>query len=369
MENFKIAIVIRAFNRGGAEVLLREMFESEEFKKKIKNWDFIILDSKRVELLKDLKGNNTYVFNIFSSTFNTFFFEYYRLYKFIKLHNYKIIHAHLPNAGIVIRLLKFLLPKIKVVYTEHSIIEKYNRITYFLNGITYFKNDYTIFVSNDIREFVNKHKTPFFYWYGKGEVVLNGVNFNKYKCDSKINSTGRDYVTVGTVASIRKVKRLDLWVQVAETFKRRFPHILIHFIIAGGGPEKKIVEELISLKKLGIFFELPGIVINTVSVYQNIDIFLMTSEFEGLPVALLEAMSCECVPITSNVGGIKYLNFSEFGYKYEEFNSDNIASIIYKYCNNRLMILEEGKKAREFIIMNNGLNKQVEKYIDIYMSL
>ena len=52
----KIAMVIRSFNRGGAEVLLREMFENKIFNEQVESYDLIILDSKRVELLKDLKN-------------------------------------------------------------------------------------------------------------------------------------------------------------------------------------------------------------------------------------------------------------------------------------------------------------------------
>ena len=34
------------------------------------------------------------------------------------------------------------------------------------------------------------------------------------------------------------------------------------------------------------------------------DVFLITSDFEGLPVALLESMSMGIVPVCTNVGGI-----------------------------------------------------------------
>lgn len=39
-------------------------------------------------------------------------------------------------------------------------------------------------------------------------------------------------------------------------------------------------------------------------VYPAIDVFLMPSRNEGLPLALLEAMSCGCVPIGMSVGGV-----------------------------------------------------------------
>ena len=95
----------------------------------------------------------------------------------------------------------------------------------------------------------------------------------------------------------------------------------------------------------------------------------MTSEFEGLPVALLEAMSCACIPVVSNVGGIKNLDFNDFGYKYENFNADDIAKIIFDYYNNKEKIIMERKKAREFILQNNSLDKQVAEYINVYNNL
>src|SRR4051812_5070777 len=107
-EKFKIAIIIRAFNRGGVEVLIREMFENGAFNENLKNCDLIILDSKNIELVKDLYDVNYYIFNIFSASFLNFFREYSRLYKFIKRNKYTILHTHMPNAGILVRFLKIL---------------------------------------------------------------------------------------------------------------------------------------------------------------------------------------------------------------------------------------------------------------------
>jgi glycosyltransferase involved in cell wall biosynthesis len=156
---------------------------------------------------------------------------------------------------------------------------------------------------------------------------------------------------------------------VAEAVKKNYPDLKARFVMAGIGPEKKFVEELISKKELKDYIELPGLIIDTVTVYNKMDIFLMTSEFEGLPVALLEAMSCACIPVVSNVGGIKNLDFNGFGYKYENFNAEEIAKIIFYYYNNKTKIIDERKKAREFILENNSLDKQVGEYLNIYNSL
>lgn len=367
-EKFKMAIVIRSFNVGGAEILIKETFENAEFNNNIKNCDLIILD-KELELLQHLNNINYYVFNLFSASFFEFFREYRKLYKLIKTKKYKIIHAHLPNAGVVLRFLKFFIPEFKLVYTEHSIVDRYNKFAYYLNGLTYFKNDFSIFVSYAIKDKIDTLSNRFFYFYKKGAVAFNGVNSDKYYCPSKNGSFLKNYLTVGTVAKLRKEKRLDCWVEIADSFKKNYPGIPVKFIIAGDGSEKKMMQNLIAAKGLNDYIELAGLIIDTVSVYNNIDIFLMTSSFEGMPVALLEAMSCACIPVTSNVGGIRNLTFNGFGYKYENFNKEDLAKIIFQYYNNKNKILEERKKAREFVLRDYSLDKQVNEYINIYNSL
>ncbi|MBK7626714.1 MAG: glycosyltransferase family 4 protein [Bacteroidales bacterium] len=52
-----------------------------------------------------------------------------------------------------------------------------------------------------------------------------------------------------------------------------------------------------------------------VHYYQQSKILLMPSRSEGLPTAMLEAMSCGCVPVMSNVGNIKEAAIHNFNAK------------------------------------------------------
>jgi glycosyltransferase involved in cell wall biosynthesis len=49
----------------------------------------------------------------------------------------------------------------------------------------------------------------------------------------------------------------------------------------------------------------PGLQPNVKPWISAFDIFMMTSSFEGLPIALLEAMSMECAIVSTDAGGIK----------------------------------------------------------------
>lgn len=85
------------------------------------------------------------------------------------------------------------------------------------------------------------------------------------------------------------------------------------------------------------------------SLLDNIDIYIQPSKQEGLPRALVEAMSRACVCISSNVGGMpELLNDSMI---FEAGNSEELANIINKTLDNDCLISEARKnfqKAKEF---------------------
>ena len=115
--------------------------------------------------------------------------------------------------------------------------------------------------------------------------------------------------------------------------------------------------------------ELPGMLPDTVGAFQQIHVFLLTSDFEGLPLAIMEAMSTGCIPVVSNVGGIKQLPFDGFGYKFDDFNARAIAEVIVAYANNPQKFEIESLKARAFVEKNYSLSKQVNEIISLYREL
>jgi glycosyltransferase involved in cell wall biosynthesis len=143
----------------------------------------------------------------------------------------------------------------------------------------------------------------------------------------------------------------------------------IQFIMVGDGPDDEMLRQKIAASNLKGIIKLTGKLNDTYQAYKLIDVFLLTSDFEGLPLALLEAMSCGCVPVVSNVGGIKQLDFGSVGYKFDEFDPLQIADRIICYTKNPVSYFEESNRAREFVIKNYSLTKQVNEIIELYRKL
>jgi glycosyltransferase involved in cell wall biosynthesis len=142
------------------------------------------------------------------------------------------------------------------------------------------------------------------------KTVLNGVNTEAFAPGmadgDPIKAAFRippGAPVIGTIAVFRTQKRLDTWLAIAHQILKSFPET--HFIIVGDGPLKDML--LDKRKELGLEQQVhfAGLQTEVRPYLAAFDIFMMSSEFEGLPLALLEAMSSGRPVISTDAGGIK----------------------------------------------------------------
>ena len=107
---------------------------------------------------------------------------------------------------------------------------------------------------------------------------------------------------VGTVAVFRSQKRLDDWLQVAAHVAARRRDVT--FLLVGGGPLEAFIQTRIDALGLAHCVRTPGFRQDGRRLMGVLDVYLTTSEFEGLPIALLEAMTLGKPVVSTAVGGI-----------------------------------------------------------------
>lgn len=112
-------------------------------------------------------------------------------------------------------------------------------------------------------------------------------------------------ITIGAVCALRREKRMDLLVEAfAEVHRARSETRLL--IVGSGVEEARIRRRATELGVDGaVRLELARP--DVVSALRAIDIFVMASDSESFPNALLEAMACGCCPVGSRVGGVPEL--------------------------------------------------------------
>ncbi len=312
MGKIKILHIIKSLGRGGAEMLLPETLkEHDKAKFEFHYIYFLPWKNQMVEVIESAGGKVT----CFPAKNNMqLLLRYPKIIKYCKENDIEMIHAHLPWAGFVSRLVH-VITKIPVFYTEHNLQERYHLITRYINKWTFNYQTIAIGVSKDVTKSILININPKI----PCKTILNGVNtesfsrsFIQQRAEIRIKySIPDDAILIGTVAVFRFQKRLDLWLEILKESIEKNDKIF--GIVIGAGPlEKELHQKHKELQLEGkIIFV--GLQTNVKPFYEAMDIFMMSSSFEGLPIALLEAMSMNCAIVSTNAGGIKEVLREEDG--------------------------------------------------------
>jgi len=174
--------------------------------------------------------------------------------------------------------------------------------------------DHLVAVSREIGdELVQKlHINP-----AKVSVISNGVDtaeIARRSVELSPKWPWTDGEVVLGVGRLVKQKNFELLIDAFAIARRERP---LHLAIIGSGPigkREKLVERAISL---GIANDvwLPGYMPNPFPYYRNANLFVLSSRWEGMSNALLEAMACGCrvAAVSSAVGSAEVLDNGRFG--------------------------------------------------------
>ena len=112
-----------------------------------------------------------------------------------------------------------------------------------------------------------------------------------------------DDIVVGTVALFKTQKGLEYLVDAARTVIERHP--AVRFVQIGDGPLEPAIRERIRAAGIADRFCLAGRAADAVSLLSGFDIFVLPSLWEGMPLALLEAMAAGLPVVGTRVAGIE----------------------------------------------------------------
>jgi glycosyltransferase involved in cell wall biosynthesis len=107
---------------------------------------------------------------------------------------------------------------------------------------------------------------------------------------------------VGTVAIFRPQKALDVLVDAFAIVRRSFPDARL--VLVGGGKCRPALEQQVERLGLTGHVHMPGRREDVASVWAAVDIAAMSSDFEGTPLAALEALAHGVPLVATDVGGL-----------------------------------------------------------------
>jgi glycosyltransferase involved in cell wall biosynthesis len=214
----------------------------------------------------------------------------------------QVIHGFLWRANMLARWAGHRCRVPAVVTSEHSVLFD-GPLREWVNRRTAHYSSAVVCVSEAARRYVRDHVglPPELL-----RVIQNGVDVSAYpppadRADAKraLGLPGERLI-VGTVARHSAEKRLERFIEIAQRVQGVMPEAL--FVTAGGGATLNQIRE--RARQLGAEVAFLGHRDDVPAVMAAFDVFVLTSEKEGFPLTVIEAMATECPVVAMLAGGV-----------------------------------------------------------------
>jgi L-malate glycosyltransferase len=231
--------------------------------------------------------------------------------EFLRGRRIDVLHSHRYKEHLLAAMLARKLSIPSAVRTEHGLPEPFRGWKSLKLGwilaldrlVARRSTDSVIAVTEDIRNHLSHHFAP-----EKIRVVNNAIDLERVTSNLSSGDAKRklgispETVVIGTVARLEPIKRMDLFVQTCQRIHAAQPNAV--FVVAGDGSDRGMTEALIRELNLSVSFHMLGERSDIADVLRAMDLFVMCSDHEGLPTALLEAMYLGVPVVARAVGGI-----------------------------------------------------------------
>jgi glycosyltransferase involved in cell wall biosynthesis len=175
-------------------------------------------------------------------------------------------------------------------------------------------------------------------------------------------------IVVGSVGRLSSEKGTSFFVEAAARLCREFTNV--SFVQVGDGPSREALEA--QVRQLGIErqFTFAGQRQDMAQVYRSFDVFVLPSLMEGMPMALLEAMSAGLPVVATTVGAVPgVLCGSDIGHLVPPGDSEALAAGIRSFVVDRAKRESAGAGAKKRVEEHFSASAMARKYVDLYREI
>jgi len=299
-----------------------------------------------------------------------------QLTRIIQEQNPDVVHTHRLKENILGSIAAFISGKTASLRTAHGAPEHRppwwklpKRMLYLLDRLCgRHLQDKIVAVSSDLASILEKNIPA-----AQIRVIENGIDLATIHRDypsfaPQINS--QRTFKVGLAGRLVAVKRVDIFIQTARHLMVEYPDLDASFHIYGDGPMRRELENLCQASGTNNIVHFEGHCDNLLKELQQLDVLLMTSDHEGLPMVLLEAMALETPIIAHATGGIpQLLDRGTSGILVHEQNGAVYAKEIDKLLNSPESRLKITSNALQHVTENNSDIQNANAYHDLYSEI
>lgn len=367
MRMYKVLHIIDSFRLGGAQTFLRDLVIQQQSSAVIEpvvcslagtNWISDQIKTAGIPVVS-FDANRNKPARLLALPF--------QLVSMISSHQYDIIHTHLNIANILGRWAAIMTNTPVVVHEQRNETAVINCFEALSSRALNKKTARVICVSESTKDFnVSVKKVPL----EKLVVIPNSIDLKEYSHKAigferraRIPDLPPDlyeYIVIG-VGRLVSEKRYDLFLQAAAKILEKTDQVV--FLILGEGSERDNLQRLASqlgltsrVKFLGERDDVPN--------YLGIsDVFMLLSDFEGLPLTVLEAMAMGLPVVATDVDGTGEVLKQGGGLMVERGRPDLAALLVLDLLRDqelRNKLAEEGQRVVRSQYSIENISKQIE---------
>ena len=258
--------------------------------------------------------------------------------------------------------------RVPVVYTEHA-----SHSLAIMPKLRLFTRCAAPFVRNIVC--VSRQLMDFFQTMGVAArrltVIPNGVNLAAFTPDGNVHAppwadvSGKKPFVFGTVGRLTEAKDHAVLLRAFARVSEHHP--LARLLLVGEGELRRETESLVHELNLADKVCLAGACTDIPARLRAMDVFVLSSKREGMPMAVLEAMACGLPVISTDVGDIASLNNAgPHIHLVPAKDVPALAGAMERMLTDRSYREHLGAKGRQSVFTHYGSRAMAEKYIRLY---
>ena len=297
-KKIRVMIVIHDLTGGGAELVVSNLCKNIDRSRFVIKICVLQALGYRGQHLKDQKFD---IIGPIQKKRTNKYITFLALSKIVKRENIDIVHSHSTAALIEVGLMKCIMPSLPVMHTFHFGNYPFLPKRY-LNAERLISKFFNVLISvgyNQRKRLIKYLKINPYKIY----TVHNGVDHNrKYPPHRTLKKQTEEIVRIASISTFTEQKGLFYLLEAVHELSQRCDKRFVLYLV-GDGPLKNKISLDVKKRKLEDQVILTGWVKEAHrSVLPHVDIFIQTSLWEAMSMAILEAMSAGKAIIATRVG-------------------------------------------------------------------
>lgn len=291
-----------------------------------------------------------------------------RIRDFLRTKNIRVIHTHGYKSNLY-GLMATKMSGIPIVSTIHGwtgetkIVRMYEILDRWIIG----RMDQVVAVSPPLMETIR----GFGISDGRLAFIPNGIDTKKFDPEGVFSDLRSKYglsegsIVLGCVGRLNAEKGHTLLLRAFKKLQQKIPHVFL--VIIGDGPLRKNLLDYVKVNDLHHRVIFAGFQKDMPSFYKMMDIFVLPSLTEGVPIALLEAMAMELPVVATSVGGMPYMIKSgETGFLIPPQDKEALLEHLLHLIKNTDIGKDLGKRARKCVLERFSSEAMGLSYLELY---